>query len=106
MCLLFFLHSFYNFLSFKMKFLVFLIIILQILNNSLEFVQLINCPADIVPVKNQQQICARITCLSPQKFDIIRCSDIKCPEGKQIGLKNEDNSKMYPDCCGGPICES
>lgn len=36
---------------------------------------------------------------------VFRCAEYRCQEGKQIGLKDVDNTKVYPDCCGGPICE-
>ena len=38
-------------------------------------------------------------------INFFRCSEYRCQPGKQIGVKEVDHSKEYPDCCGGPICK-
>ncbi|XP_015434691.1 PREDICTED: uncharacterized protein LOC107190407 [Dufourea novaeangliae] len=50
------------------------------------------------------QNCAEFTCQSGGGFGGLTCALYECMEGKKIGYKEQDNSKPYPQCCGGPIC--
>ncbi|XP_050453954.1 uncharacterized protein LOC126852808 [Cataglyphis hispanica] len=49
--------------------------------------------------------CLKITCHAGSEISILGCPLARCPEGKQVGYRDTDFSKPYPDCCGGPICK-
>ncbi|CAL7951508.1 unnamed protein product [Xylocopa violacea] len=50
--------------------------------------------------------CKQYTCSPNGNIAVLGCSLYQCAKGKQIGYKEEDLSKPYPQCCGGPICAS
>ncbi|XP_025269281.1 uncharacterized protein LOC112639471 [Camponotus floridanus] len=48
--------------------------------------------------------CSTVTCRDDTSIIMIPCPLFQCAEGKQIGWKELDLSKPYPECCAGPIC--
>ncbi|EFN69911.1 hypothetical protein EAG_07209 [Camponotus floridanus] len=49
--------------------------------------------------------CLRITCYPQGSISLLACPLYQCPEGKQIGYRDVDPSKPFPECCEGPICK-
>ncbi|XP_026673916.1 uncharacterized protein LOC113465011 [Ceratina calcarata] len=48
--------------------------------------------------------CVRYKC-DPPNLSALACPVYICEEGQQIGEKQNDLTKPYPECCGGPICK-
>ncbi|XP_029178915.1 uncharacterized protein LOC114946545 [Nylanderia fulva] len=49
--------------------------------------------------------CLRVTCHADGSISMLGCALYRCQEGKQIGYRETDLSKPYPECCEGPICK-
>ncbi|XP_003701336.1 uncharacterized protein LOC100876008 [Megachile rotundata] len=48
--------------------------------------------------------CNKVTCHEDGSVSATTCPVYFCQEGKQIGYRERDISKPYPECCEGPIC--
>ncbi|XP_043262667.1 uncharacterized protein LOC122403290 [Colletes gigas] len=48
--------------------------------------------------------CTEYECHSDGSMTGLPCADYACAEGKEIGYRETDYSKPFPECCGGPIC--
>ncbi|GAB1867607.1 Single domain-containing protein [Camponotus japonicus] len=48
--------------------------------------------------------CLRINCTGENTMSMLACPLYQCPVGKEIGYREVDLSKPYPECCAGPIC--
>ncbi|XP_076754272.1 uncharacterized protein LOC143425413 [Xylocopa sonorina] len=49
--------------------------------------------------------CQVWTCYPNGNIATLGCATYACPEGTQIGYRENDLSKPYPECCGGPVCK-
>nr|XP_034183223.1 uncharacterized protein LOC117605704 isoform X2 [Osmia lignaria] len=48
--------------------------------------------------------CTAVSCHPNGSVTMLGCASYRCQEGKQIGYRQTDLSKPYPECCEGPIC--
>lgn len=66
-----------------------------------------NCSFDgeILTVGEHIRGCSRIICYAEGTVAILECPLFYCPEETQIGYRNMDPSKSFPECCEGPICK-
>ncbi|XP_076232227.1 uncharacterized protein LOC143177854 [Calliopsis andreniformis] len=48
--------------------------------------------------------CIQVQCHPDGHVTGLACAPYLCQEGKQIGYREMDVTKSYPECCGGPIC--
>lgn len=59
---------------------------------------------EMLPPGEHIRQCQRLTCHDSGAISAVGCATYACKD--QIGYKEMDLSKPYPECCGGPICKS
>ncbi|XP_015515497.1 uncharacterized protein LOC107221117 [Neodiprion lecontei] len=87
-----------------MKLAAFLAVFFVFVNLSEQIPKLINCPPNYTMTESMKNGCGTMECVGPGEMRGVGCGTYRCADGKQIGYKQKDNSKVYPECCGGPIC--
>ncbi|XP_051171256.1 uncharacterized protein LOC127288073 [Leptopilina boulardi] len=86
------------------KLLTLFVLLMFYINLSEQIAKLVHCGKNVKPLNDPDNTCVKVTCISSQNFASLGCPEYRCPPGKQIGVNKIDHTKVYPLCCGGPVC--
>ncbi|KAG7211732.1 hypothetical protein KM043_010978 [Ampulex compressa] len=81
-----------------------LLAILLVVYPSQEISLFYNCPENVTSDPNYANHCLHVSCKNDSSISVLGCPLSSCIPGDELYQTEDDLTKVYPACCGGPVC--